>query len=211
MRGIRRPQQAWALLGGAAMALVLGGCLSSTDPTGARSQAPAPTVAATTPTSAPTVNSPPTSPVPPAPPTCTTGQLTVTVKAVNSGLNHGGSVVVFENKAKTCQLRGYPGLDGVDANGTVVVSARRTPSGYLGGPGDQAGSAVVLGPGEAASALFEGINAPPSGEPPCPRGTALLVTPPDETHSVRVPETSGVCDLLIHPVVAGSTGAAYVP
>lgn len=108
-------------------------------------------------------------------------------------------------------MKGYPGLDGLDATGKVLVSAARTLRGYLGGLRADSPSSVVLATGAAASALFEGLIGPLSGDPPCPPVTELLVTPPNETRPVRIPVTYGLCDLTVHPVVSGTTGGAYTP
>ncbi len=114
-------------------------------------------------------------------------------------------------------LHGYPGLDGVDKiNGfssQVVVQARRTPSGYVGGLGRGDASTIVTEPnvvlatGQQASALFEGSTGVVASQP-CPSYSTLVVTPPNETHSVRIASTYNLCYLEIHPVVPGMTGGA---
>ena len=39
----------------------------------------------------------------------------------------------FQNEGRPCRLRGYPGIDGLSADGRVVVRAKRLLHGYLGG------------------------------------------------------------------------------
>lgn len=89
--------------------------------------------------------------------------------------------------------------------------AKRTPGGYLGGLAqDASASKVELRAGQTASALFEGINGAIAGRP-CPPYAAILVTPPNETHSVRIPSNYSLCYPEIHPIVPGTTGDANVP
>ena len=140
---------------------------------------------------------------------CTTSQLTIAIAGIDGGLGHAGSVVLFANTGNVCTLRGYPGLDATDANGKVVVSAKRTQNGYLGGPTGL--PQVVLQTNEVASALFEGLSGPLEGGPPCPAYVTLVITPPNETDSVQIPSIYSLCYLEIHPVVLGSTGGAYAP
>ena len=108
-----------------------------------------------------------------------------------------------------CRLYGYPGVAGLDAAGKQIVQATRTPHGYLGGLPDGAPVPTVdIGAGQAASAMVEAAGAKPDGSS-CTPYAALLVTPPDEKRSTRVPWPSDGCDALqIHPVVAGVTGSA---
>jgi hypothetical protein len=74
-------------------------------------------------------------------------------------------------------------------------------------PDNQTPPIVDLAPGETASALLEGTNNPTGTATSCPIYSAILVTPPGETHSVRVGiSMRGCTGLEIHPVVPGSTG-----
>ena len=93
-------------------------------------------------------------------------------------------------------------------------SREHTATGYLGGPGLGATTGavtsadIVLTTGHEASALFEGWNGPVDSLGPCPSYTAVLVTPPNETHSAQVASDYTLCYLEVHPVVAGGTGGA---
>lgn len=138
-------------------------------------------------------------------PSCATSQLAVTLHAV-AGLGHGGDVIDFRNRGKTCALYGYPGVDGLDLHGRVVVSAKRTLRGYLGGLGPGVTEKpVVLGSGQTASAMLEGFNAPkPSA--PCRHYSSLAITPPNETHSLHLASAFSLCYPQIHPVVPGASG-----
>lgn len=104
-------------------------------------------------------------------------------------------------------MKAYPGVDGIDAQGRVLVHASRTPRGYLGGPGRT--RVVSVERGGNASALLEGSTGP-VGDEPCPQYVAVLITPPNETHSVRRPVRAAFCQPSIHPVVSGTTGGSNV-
>jgi hypothetical protein len=121
-----------------------------------------------------------------------------------------GQVVVFTNVGTSgCTLYGYPGIAGLDAAGTQIMQAIRTPSGYLGGLWNAPNSpppVVALAPGQVASALVEGIDNQ-VGSMPCVQLSGLLVTAPDTTRSVDLPSGSHECDgLEVHPVVPGTGG-----
>ncbi len=121
------------------------------------------------------------------------------------GASHAGIVIVFTNRGPTCTIRAYPGVDGLGSDGQPVVHAKRTPDGYLGGPGKS--SDIRLDTGAVASALFEGLDGRARGGPPCPSYNEIAITPPNETHSVR--RTSPMfCEPEIHPVAAGSKGGS---
>jgi uncharacterized protein DUF4232 len=139
---------------------------------------------------------------------CTIGQLDISVTAGDAGVGHRSKVVVFRNTGSTqCVLQGYPGIAALDGAGDQVAQAKRTPSGYLGGVASGKAPLVNLAPGQSASATVEALAFGPDGES-CTGYTGLLVTPPDETHSVRVAWGSDGCsDLQIHPVVPGTSGS----
>ena len=145
-----------------------------------------------------------------AAPRCGTSKLRITAALASPGLSHHGYVLRFQNRGTTCTLSGYPGVDGLSAQGKRLVSARRTKRGYLGGlkPG-QPIPHVQLAHGKTASALLEYLDGPVPGLF-CPRVSSLNVTPPNAIASVRL-SPSGLaserlCHLQIHPVVAGGTG-----
>lgn len=137
---------------------------------------------------------------------CQTANLTITLGSAKSGLSHYGQTIVFRNNGPRCVLHGYPGLDGDNASGGTVLSAERTLSGYLGGLGaGVAEPTVVLATGDSASALYEG-EAPGVPGVACPAYTVLAITPPNETHTVKLPSPQTICGLQIHPVVPGTSG-----
>ena len=131
-----------------------------------------------------------------------------------AGLGHRSQVLVFTNTGQSaCTLTGYPGVAALDAQGAQVAQAVRTPSGYLGGlaTGTTTPPTVVLAPGQAASAMVEGIDNPQNGATSCPSYPAFLVTPPNLTQSVTLGLTSspafpGCSPIQVHPVVPGTSG-----
>jgi Domain of unknown function (DUF4232) len=197
------------MLAGCLAALALAGCstsLRATAAPGSPSAAPSSGAATTAPPA------PSQSPTPrPGVATCRLANLKVTTGEGDAGSGHWSLPLVFRNTGTaTCRLRGYPGVAGLDATGAQATQARRTPSGYLGGVTDPASLPVVdLAPGATGSALLEGASHPDTAAGgPCFQYPALLVTSPDETHSVRVDQTVTTCtDLQIHPVVPGDTGS----
>jgi len=143
-------------------------------------------------------------------PPCTNDQLTTALGKQGVGLGHVGQVIVFHNVGTSgCTLYGYPGVAGLDAAGTQIMQASRTPSGYLGGLWNAPNGLppiVPLAPGQAASALVEGVDNQ-VGSMPCVHLSGLLVTAPATTRSVDLPSASAVCDgLVVHPVVPGTSG-----
>ncbi len=140
---------------------------------------------------------------------CTPGGLKVTVGAESAGSGHRSVALVFTNVGSTpCTLHGYPGVAALNATGAQIAQATRTPSGYLGGlaPG-RAIPYVTLAAGQSASATVEAMAFNASDGSACTAYAGLLVTPPNETRSVRVPWTNDGCSgLEIHPVVPGVTG-----
>jgi hypothetical protein len=144
-------------------------------------------------------------------PECTLAHLKVSVQSGGAGLGNYGLLLVFKHdNSTTCVMHGYPGVAGLDAHGNQVTQARRTLRGYLGGLEQSINviPTVRLAPGETASALVEGTNVPPGNATSCTEYKGLLVTPPDETQSVRLAVTANGCDgLQIHPVVPGDTGS----
>ena len=133
---------------------------------------------------------------------CTTAQLRITFHGVPGDAGHVGAALRFRNTGRRCALEGYPGMDGVTAGGRVVVRARRTLRGYLGGA--RAVRRIVLRHGATASALFEGLLGPARGHR-CPTFSFVTVTPPNDVRHVRLRHHT-LCSLQIHPVVAGRDG-----
>jgi hypothetical protein len=179
---------------------------SSTAPT-----ATAPTASTTTVTSSASVSDQAHATPASVPPGCHSSQIVVSVGRAGAGLGHVGEPLLFRNTGSaTCVLTGYPGVALVKAAGTGQVQASRTPSGYLGGLASPSGTPplVRVRAGETISALLEGDDSPAGGSGVCPGYRGLLVTPPNQTVSLRVARPfSALCRPQIHPVVAGTSGS----
>lgn len=208
--------------GALALTVLTAGCGASNTPP---SPAPAPTTSTASATpAAPTTPSPSPSPSSPSPspsqtqpvpqpstttpsggPTpCLTNHLSISDKPAPGGLEHVATVLVFTNHGPTCTLTGYPGVDGL-RGGTAVVHFQRTLRGDLGGATST--KTVTVPAGGSASALFEGLGAPATGQS-CTRYTSLLVTPPNNRQSVPLTSKAPICSPQIHPVVPGAAGGA---
>ncbi len=170
----------------------------------------APTATTTTTTTAPTTTTT-TAPLP-FDSDCATGGLSITASGVGSALGHDDVVVLFQNTGTaTCNLTGYPVVAELNAKGTQVAIAVRSPSGYMGGLTDGATTAspVSLAPGQSGSSIVEGEDTQANGAA-CPAFSVLLVTPPNSTQPVRVPLKAPLPDcpsIAVHPVVPGTTGS----
>jgi len=198
------------VVAGLAIAILFAACSGSG--TTKKRAAPVSTTFATSaaPTSTLTTAAPSTTRPGPAP--CTTAGLEVSSESGQGAMGHEDAPIVFRNRgAGKCRLSGYPGVAGLDDAGHQVTEARRTAHGFMGGLPleNQTPPIVELAPGETASALVEGTSRPPDTVPSCASYAALLVTPPDETHSVRVAVALPACSgLEVHPVVPGPNGGA---
>jgi hypothetical protein len=190
---------------------MLAGCGSSSPTTSTSSTAtPSSTTTTTTTTTTRTTSS--SAAAHAASTACVSGQISVTAGAGGAGLGHVGVVLRFRSTAsETCTLSGYPGATLVTAGGRDVP-ARRTRNGYLGGLAAASGLLPVVHvlPGHTVSAYLEGLDSDAAhGGGPCPRYAHLLVTPPNQTVTARMtsPLTT-ICQLEVHPVVAGTSGRA---
>jgi hypothetical protein len=207
-----RGRVAAAFIGVLVVGVGFGACSRGATGAAARSNSSTSAPAAPEPATAPTTSHPPTTPASVGATTCRTDQLTISMKGISGGAGHGGYAILLKNRGKACTLHGYPGLDAVDVSGKVVVSVQRTANGYLGGLAIGAPEPTVeLQTGQTASALFEGHIGPISGGPSCPPYVALLISPPNETRSVRLTSDYTLCYLEVHPVVQGATGGANAP
>lgn len=136
---------------------------------------------------------------------CTDSQLTVRRKPAVGGDSNGGIIVVFTNQSgRTCSLDGYPGAANLDRAGHQFEQARRTLTGYIAGCRCSHPTRIRLAAGQSASSVIEGNN---GGGTECLRGHSVLVTPPNATHSTRLPYLDAYsCGFQVHPAVAGAGG-----
>jgi hypothetical protein len=139
---------------------------------------------------------------------CTLDHLNVTGKPSTGAGGHSSKVLVFTNTGPgVCRLFGYPGVAALDAGGNQIAQATRTLNGYMGGiPSGKTAEAAFLSVGESAAAVVEALNFNASDGSACTAYAGILVTPPNETHSIKLGWDGGCSALQIHPVVLGTTG-----
>ncbi|MEV1121299.1 DUF4232 domain-containing protein [Actinosynnema sp. NPDC049800] len=115
---------------------------------------------------------------------CTADVLAGAVESTEAGAgNRYAKLVVTNNSSSPCTIKGYSGLQLLDAAGNPLpTDLQRTP--------DPAPSPVLLAPGEAAAANLHWTVVPSGAEPvdrPCqaeaPRAAAI---PPDETEPMSL-------------------------
>ena len=139
---------------------------------------------------------------------CTTSQLDISLGQGSGAAGTIATPIVFRNRsAARCVLTGYPGVAGLDASGHQLAEAARTPRGMVDGlpPGNDTPPVVTLNPGATASATVESSDVNTGTQTSCPTYAALLVTPPNETHSVQLPVNLMVCSRFqVHPVQPGA-------
>ena len=211
--GYRQPVTGLLL---AALLVAASGCKTETEPVSAGATTPSPesTLGASIGTAG-TGDAPDTSAAgAPAggagsgPERCTIDHLKVSTASAGGAAGHWGTILLFKNTGSSvCKLQGYPGVAGLDGNGKQVTQAKRVLNGYIGGTESKAPERIDIASGETVSAVVEGTNVPEGDATDCPTYQGLLVTPPDETHSVRFSVGGRGCSgLEVHPVVRGQTG-----
>lgn len=149
---------------------------------------------------------------------CQISQLRILPGASGGAVGNVGQTILFTNVSQTtCTMSGYPGVAALDAQANQVAQAQREPTGMLGGLQNTGVPIplVKLTPGEGASAEVEGTDNPLGTATSCPYYPSFLVTPPGETHSVKVtaglegssiPGFPGCTPIGVNPVVPGMTG-----
>lgn len=161
------------------------------------------------PTVQPTHTTPPSDQAlpPPAETDCPLSQLQVSDRAGGSGSTHRSVILVFRNTSSTrCHLTGYPGVAALNSHDAQIAQAARTLSGYMGGA--TSSGSVTLAAGDSVSATVEALAIDAATGNSCTPYAGILVTPPNETHSIKLVWPSDGCSALqIHPVVPGTTGS----
>ena len=124
-------------------------------------------------------------------PACALGSLSITMGAELSpaGIGFVAEPIILKNTGSAaCGLLGWPGVAALDGGGTQVYQAARAGS---------KGSAITLQSGASASAVLYAVTSlggpGRAGAPSCTQVTALLVTPPNETHSQHIGFSSPLC------------------
>ena len=132
---------------------------------------------------------------------CKKASLSVMLGVEDAGVGHRSVQVVFRNIGTApCHMRGYPGVDGLAADGTTIAHAARTMTGYLGGVSGTVSPTATLRPGQSTYATVEGTASTPDGSS-CAGIKQLLIIAPDDTAPTKLPWDSGVCtNLQVHPI-----------
>ncbi|GHK01365.1 lipoprotein [Streptomyces sp. Y2F8-2] len=114
---------------------------------------------------------------------CHTSELRASVGANNPGAGQENFPVVLTNRSgRTCTIDGYPGAAFVDASGKQLGPDPKRSSGSP--------TKVTLAPGRSAWAGLTFSNPEVSGARTA-TPAALLITPPDEKASLKVPWSGG--------------------
>lgn len=138
---------------------------------------------------------------------CAPRHTVVSIGEQGGATGHVGITLLFRNSGTLrCSLTGYPGAALVGPHRHLDVA--RTPQGFVGGlsPKARVNPVARLAPGGVAAAILEGEDFNPQTTGACPQYSALLITPPNQTVTVRLARALAICDPQIHPVVAGTSG-----
>jgi hypothetical protein len=131
--------------------------------------------------------------------------LAVRHTGLDGATGHGSFILLFKNISRaTCTLVGYPGLDALGRRGTVLAHASRVRLGFVGG--SNVVRTVTIRSGQYASAAIEWMNFDLTNSGDCVFSLSVATTPPHTTHTVTFHVSVGICDLQVHPVVAGTSG-----
>ena len=137
---------------------------------------------------------------------CGNSALRVTASQTQGATGHGNLILRFRNRTThSCSLYGYPGLDALNGSGHVIKHARRTLTGFTGGS-THGLRTIVVRPGHYASADVEWMNFHPVTGTDCRFSKSIAATPAGTSHTVRITRSVSVCNLQVHPTVAGRTG-----
>lgn len=135
-------------------------------------------------------------------PPCGNGSLAVTRTYVEGGAGHSWMALIYRNTTThSCTVVGYPGLDAISRTGHVLAHAARSLSGY--GGGGPLGT-VTIRPSGYASAGVEWLNFNGRTGGPCRFSAAVNTIVANTTRVHRLPVSVSVCELQVHPTVAGT-------
>lgn len=127
--------------------------------------------------------------------------------STQSGDGHGLLLTIELTEGAPCTVSGYPDIRAVDGSNATLAVARHTPRGFFGGlaTGTTTPPTVTLHAGQTASALVEWAAAAYTPTSTCSRNGRILVTLAGKG-SIYDSPISQLCDLEVHPFVAGNTG-----
>jgi len=138
-------------------------------------------------------------------PTCSA--LAVSAGQGGAAAGNAGFPITFRNSSnQACSLSGYPTVLATDSSTGRTVTARHTPSGYLGGT-DLPLPTYVLAPGDRVSVLVEGTDNPVGNASTCSTLNDIRVIV--DHQSVRTRQVLQNCTgMQVHRYVPGLTGYA---
>jgi hypothetical protein len=138
-------------------------------------------------------------------PACGNSAIQVSHGAPQGAAGHGIVVLLFKNvSGSTCVLNGYPTLRALNSSGWVIATAAHTLSGY--GGGAHVVAPVSIAPNHYASAKAEWLNFNPVTTNACTFSASSIITPATTTLNVHSALSVSVCQLQVHPSVAGISG-----
>jgi uncharacterized protein DUF4232 len=153
-------------------------------------------------------------PLPPAQPStavprCSAAQLALRAGRVGVAAGNYGRVLVLTNvRAPDCTIRGYPGIQLIDARGRPIRTHPRHGGSYT-FPARPLRT-VVLAPGASASFALGGPDMGANGRA-CPSTAAMQIIPPNTSQqialAVGVPACGGRVDVSV--VVPGTHGPTF--
>jgi hypothetical protein len=144
---------------------------------------------------------------PPAP-ACGNSALQVTHTPAEGAAGHSGFFLLFRNvTSHTCSLRGYPGLDALNAHGHAIAHAHRTLGGF-GGPSSI--NTINVKPNHSATALVDWANFNPHTGGSCRSSAAVATTPANTGDTVRFHISVTVCGLEVHPTTGSAGQHAFI-
>jgi Protein of unknown function (DUF4232) len=140
---------------------------------------------------------------------CTAAQLALRAGRVGVAAGNYGRVLVLTNVlAPACSIRGYPGIQLIDARGRPISTHPRHGGSYT-FPARPVRT-VVLAPGASASFALGGPDMGANGRA-CPSAAAMQIIPPNTSQQIAVaagvPACGGRVDVSV--VVPGTHGPSF--
>ena len=131
--------------------------------------------------------------------------LAVSAGQVGAAAGNAGFPISFRNSSNhACSLSGYPTVLATDSSTGQPVTARHSPSGYLGGT-DLPIPTYVLAPGDRVSVLVEGTDNPVGNASTCSTLNDIrVVVGHRAVHTQQV--LHNCSGMQVHPYVPGLTG-----
>lgn len=140
---------------------------------------------------------------------CQGALIHVSHTAPEGAMGTSAMVLRFRNISQsTCSLYGYPGLDALRSNGTVLAHAKRVKEGSVGGAPRI--RTIVLQPNRVASASVQWYNFNPTTGGACAFSAKIAVTPANTSTTTNFSVGVSKCGLQVHPTVAGKGGGIGV-